>query len=543
MIETGTVLQNRYLIEKQIGAGGMGAVYLAVDQRFDNHVAIKETFFKDKELSAAFEREARLLNGLHHFVLPHVTDYFLENGGHFLVMQYIEGEDLSEAVKQGNKFPVETVLQWTDSLLDALEYLHSQNPPITHRDIKPQNLKITSRGGIILLDFGLAKLKSEDSTAQSVFGYSRHYSPLEQIQGIGTDSRSDIFSLAATVYYLLTGEPPVDVLNRAAAIVGGKKDPLRMANEIRNEISVRVAAVLNSALALNSAERFESAQAMREALKTASVEEIDRNIGSEATVALDKNLSLKTSASQNFPALAAFAAANSSSLPSNKNGENNSAVPIISDSQKQVIYTSPPDSTDFQTHVSAVQTKSRTPIIVGLILLLCGALTAAYFINKSRVSKQSPAVEISESNSNTSATNSSLPKSAAAQQAAEVAATENPVEKNLDLKKESAESGKVEKAPTVDVKKTPAPQSVVTNTPYKEPRKVNNSAERNADDQYADEDNPDDSTGNPRERRRQQWLRRQERRSGQIIEMSEDEWRDYQRRQRRPRVNRDDYPY
>ena len=154
MIETGTLLQDRYLIEKEIGVGGMGAVYLAVDQRFDNYVAIKETFYSDDEFGEAFEREARLLNGLQHPVLPHVSDFFTENHGHFLVMQYIEGDDLSAILKREGAFPVEDVLRWTDNLLDALDYLHSQEPPVIHRDIKPQNLKLTPRGGIILLDFG-----------------------------------------------------------------------------------------------------------------------------------------------------------------------------------------------------------------------------------------------------------------------------------------------------------------------------------------------------------------------------------------------------
>ena len=220
MIESGTLLQNRYLIEKQIGVGGMGAVYLATDQRFNSNVAIKETFYKDQELADAFEREARLLNSLHHPVLPHVSDYFNESNGYFIVMQYIEGDDLSEILKREGAFPVEDILRWTNSLLDALDYLHSQEPPIIHRDIKPQNLKITPRGDIILLDFGLAKLNAEDNSgALSVFGYSRKYSPLEQIQGTGTDARSDIFALGATAFHLLTGKAPIDVLARAAEIV------------------------------------------------------------------------------------------------------------------------------------------------------------------------------------------------------------------------------------------------------------------------------------------------------------------------------------
>ena len=95
MIEIGTVLQERFLIEEQIGVGGMGAVYRATDQKFGTDVAIKETLYGDKDLAEAFEREARLLNGLHHPLFPHVSDHFTEGEGHFLVMEFIEGEDLS----------------------------------------------------------------------------------------------------------------------------------------------------------------------------------------------------------------------------------------------------------------------------------------------------------------------------------------------------------------------------------------------------------------------------------------------------------------
>jgi serine/threonine protein kinase len=270
MIKTGTVLQDRYLIEKQIGEGGMGAVYLAIDQRFDNFVAIKVTFFKENEFGEAFEREANLLNGLLHPVLPHVSDYFTEGEEHFLVMQFIEGEDVSDILKREGAFPVKDVLRWTDALLDALDYLHSQEPPIIHRDLKPQNLKLTPRGDVFLLDFGLAKLKQEDTSGvKSVFGYSRKYSPLEQIQGIGTDARSDLFALAATVFHLFTGNPPIDAIARASAIVAGNPDPLRLASEVNAEVPESVANVLNSALALNAENRFISANAMRQALKFA----------------------------------------------------------------------------------------------------------------------------------------------------------------------------------------------------------------------------------------------------------------------------------
>jgi serine/threonine protein kinase len=139
----------------------MGAVYEAVDERLDTTVALKETLFSDERLRKQFEREARLLARMHHPALPRVSDHFSENEGQFLVMQFIAGEDLGEMMKdkRGKRgpFPVEQVLMWGDQLLDALDYLHTQEPQIVHRDIKPQNLKLTSRGQIILLDFGLAK--------------------------------------------------------------------------------------------------------------------------------------------------------------------------------------------------------------------------------------------------------------------------------------------------------------------------------------------------------------------------------------------------
>jgi serine/threonine protein kinase len=271
MIEAGKVLQNRYLVEKQIGAGGMGAVYIATDERFGSVVAIKETFFTDEKFRKAFEREARLLNSLKHPALPRVSDHFIEGNGQFLVMEYIDGDDLSEQLEtEGKVFSLAEVLNWADQLLDALEFLHTQEFPVIHRDIKPQNLKLTSRGQIILLDFGLAKgniTNAESATAaKSVFGYSRNYASIEQIQGSGTDPRSDLYSLAATLYHLLTGVPPADALTRAMNVLSEKQDPLIEANKIRADIPAGVSRVLHEAMALNSNQRPDSAKEMRSML-------------------------------------------------------------------------------------------------------------------------------------------------------------------------------------------------------------------------------------------------------------------------------------
>ena len=133
-----------------------------------------------------------------------MSDHFNEGDGQFLVMQYIAGEDLAEMLTERNgRFRQDEVIRWADQLCDALDYLHTQDPQIIHRDIKPQNLKLTARGQIVLLDFGLAKGSAGQLTAvttsASIFGYTPNYAPLEQVQGMGTDARSDIYSLACDV--------------------------------------------------------------------------------------------------------------------------------------------------------------------------------------------------------------------------------------------------------------------------------------------------------------------------------------------------------
>ncbi len=272
MIETGKILQQRYRIDKQIGQGGMGAVYVATDERFGSTVAIKETLCMDDNYRKAIEREARLLNSLKHTALPRVSDHFLEENGQFLVMEFIPGEDLSFMLERDAKpFSIEQVLEWADQLLDALDFLHNQQNPVIHRDIKPQNLKITSRGQIILLDFGLAKGNPTDAghqtAAKSIFGYSRNYASLEQIQGTGTDPRSDLYSLGATLYHLATGQPPEDALTRAMSVLGNQADPLVPAHFVRSEIPVGFAGILHNAMNLNAAVRPQSAAQMRTMIK------------------------------------------------------------------------------------------------------------------------------------------------------------------------------------------------------------------------------------------------------------------------------------
>jgi hypothetical protein len=265
-----TLLQDRYRIVRLLGRGGMGAVYEAVDLRLGITVALKETLSSESSMRRQFEHEARLLAGMQHPALPRVSDHFVEGNRAFLVMQYIGGVDLAKTIsQQPGPFPKDQVIAWADQLLDALIYLHSRDRQVIHRDIKPHNLKLTATGQIALLDFGLAKATQSDSvtTSQAFFGYTRHYSPLEQIQDQRTDPRSDIYALGATLYHLLTGIKPPDAVVRASALVNYEPDPLTPADKIHALVGPEISAILNKAMAQKPEDRYATAAEFREALR------------------------------------------------------------------------------------------------------------------------------------------------------------------------------------------------------------------------------------------------------------------------------------
>ena len=275
MLEPGTLLQQgRYQILRPIKAGGMGAVYEARATHLKCTVAVKQSLVSDDdEMRHAFEREAHLLANLRHRSLPRVIDHFVEDDGHYLVMDFIPGDDLATLMQQRGRepFPTDQVLRWADDLLCALDYLHTRQPSIIHRDIKPLNIKLTDDDQIVLLDFGLAKGRvpqaSHSSGKKSLQGFTPHYAPVEQITGKGTDARSDIYSLAATLYHLVTGKAPPDAMARAGEILSGDPDPLVPANEINPDVLPDFAELLKQSMSYNRDHRPASAALVRKKLK------------------------------------------------------------------------------------------------------------------------------------------------------------------------------------------------------------------------------------------------------------------------------------
>ena len=283
MLEAGALLQGRYRIISQIGKGGMGTVYVARDENLGITIAVKQNFFEDDRLIEAFKREARLLASLRHTALPQVKDYFVDDTGQYLVMEYIAGDDLGTILdKRRHKmapigevkpFEVDDVMRWAEQLLDALDYLHTRAESVVHRDIKPQNLKLAERSQIILLDFGLAKgnplWMTRVTSSGSLYGYTPNYAPIEQIRGVGTDPRSDLYALGATLYHMVTGSPPLDAATRADALLGGEPDPLRPANELNPHVPNGLSIMLKKAMEPHRNNRYPSASEMLKALRGA----------------------------------------------------------------------------------------------------------------------------------------------------------------------------------------------------------------------------------------------------------------------------------
>jgi eukaryotic-like serine/threonine-protein kinase len=262
-LERGSLLNQRYRIVEILGQGGMGSIYRAVDQNLGVDVAVKENLFTTEEYARQFRREAIILASLRHPNLPRVTDHFvIEGQGQYLVMDFIEGEDLRERMdREGILSGVDVVVLGT-AICEALIYLHSRQPQVVHRDIKPGNVKITPSGQIVLVDFGLAKvIQGSQATTTGARAMTPGYSPPEQYGTARTDSRTDIYSLGATLYVALTGNLPEDALARAM-----EQTDLTPVRRYNSKASKRLASVIEKALELRPDDRFQSAEELKKAL-------------------------------------------------------------------------------------------------------------------------------------------------------------------------------------------------------------------------------------------------------------------------------------
>jgi eukaryotic-like serine/threonine-protein kinase len=262
-LKRGDILNKRYRIVGILGQGGMGAIYRAVDENLGIDVAVKENLFTTEEFARQFHREAIILANLRHPNLPRVTDHFvIEGQGQYLIMDYIEGENLSERIDRIGPLKEDEVVILGVAMCEALIYLHSRQPQVVHRDIKPGNVKITPSGSICLVDFGLAKVVEEEQiTSTGARAMTPGYSPPEQYGTARTDHRTDIYSLGATLYVALTGVIPEDALER---VMGQSKlSPIRKHNK---EVPRRMAAAIEKAMALRPEDRYHSVEHFKHAL-------------------------------------------------------------------------------------------------------------------------------------------------------------------------------------------------------------------------------------------------------------------------------------
>jgi serine/threonine protein kinase len=251
----------------------MGAVYEAADQLLRGlPVAVKRTVCGGDGLREQFEREAVMLSRLRHPALPRVSDHFTEDSGQFLVMDFIQGSDLAVLTREQGPFDAPRVLRFAETLLDALGYIHTEQPSVIHRDIKPKNIILTKHGKIVLVDFGLAKERTATTRwGESLHAYTLAYAPPEQIRGTGTDARSDLFSLGATLFHLLTGHPPVNAEVREEVTRQGVRDPLlRAVGEFPASVPAALTGLVAKAMALDPNERHQSAADMLKDLQVIS---------------------------------------------------------------------------------------------------------------------------------------------------------------------------------------------------------------------------------------------------------------------------------
>ena len=269
ILTEGTILKSRYEIHKKLAAGGFGNVYLAEDKLKGGLLAIKETLYEDfsegdvNKLKEQFRFEAEILVHLSHPRLPRVEDFFEEGNKYYLVMEYIDGEDLQKIIDENSSIPLSQILDWSIQLCNVMEYLHSQKPaPVIFRDLKPKNIMLSRKGEIKLIDFGISKLFDSRDTKSAARAASQYYAPPEQYTSSGTDTLSDVYSLGATFYFLFTHYHPVDAIDRLTDTL-----TLNKPSALNEAITPELDNIILKAMDLNKNKRFKSVSHLREALE------------------------------------------------------------------------------------------------------------------------------------------------------------------------------------------------------------------------------------------------------------------------------------
>ncbi len=262
MLDKGVVLQERYEIDMLLGEGGFGAVYKANDRRLKKAVAVKEMLHQDTKVLRHFEREAELLARMRHPSMTAVTDYFAEGTTYYLVMEYVSGEDLGQYLSrwpQGALMSETQALQIINPVIDAVEYLHRQNPPIIHRDIKPANIRLSTDDSVYLVDFGIAKVyDAQNPGTMSMLAHTPGFAPIEQYDEGLIDPRSDLYAIGATLYTMLTREPPPQAPSRVL------KDTLVPPRQYNPAISPQLERIVMRLLALRPEDRYQSVAELRQ---------------------------------------------------------------------------------------------------------------------------------------------------------------------------------------------------------------------------------------------------------------------------------------
>jgi serine/threonine protein kinase len=320
---------------RRVGESRLGetnSAYEAYDAVLETTVMLREmpirlnkvtSLGQQDTLRAAFAEDAKVLTTIKNESIQRVVDFFSEVDRHCLVMESVNGSDLADLLeKKKYPFPVNDVVNWADQLLEALQFLHTYMPPIFHRDVRPRNLKLTPGGKIKLM--GLVSTKNPVTGYEVATGADLSYLPLELIwsgldaasQKVITnsyddrserllrqppDARSDIYSVGATLYHLLTGTLPVDALERSIDTLDGKADPLRSPHDLDKGVPVEISEVLMRAMEIKRENRYDSTVIMRQVLRTAlvrvkereaieAVEQEEMNAAWETSLAEEKRL-------------------------------------------------------------------------------------------------------------------------------------------------------------------------------------------------------------------------------------------------------------